>query len=514
MKPDTCAGPVRTRSRRMVPGTPRAVLRAAVDGEDVRGDDVAAAARVARCPLRVREAWEAVAAGDATIRADARRMLREWLNPPPSSRVVDIDHALARALERAEQCGTTFRVFSEAGVGMHAIPAPCRARVCVTCQRRALRAVLDRWRPLFAAPVRTGYVASFVTLTNARTVDGPEAVGKFLRALGRFVYAMREGVPRFGIAPRSWVAGVRAFELVPREDGGFSHAHLLVIRRAWVPFGKALANMPADPRPEDLGTRALLRSLGLGEVMRYDDVTTDRDGEGATAVESYMGKVESYMGKVEKGNGEGAARTWAGRSDLQRAMRGARLVEAFGDARGLLGGPDETSRTRDGVPCAPWVLEGTYDPADHATWSVLPDGIAVDDGPEVTVDRRTYYRQDTLETWREWCDVDALVAGMRLDGRAPSPHAVKGANQHHGVAKRPEGRTPQEAVAQARGVERPRGAGDDDGKASTAEATVLHPNTASARARSDRSRASSVSARRNAARVSASSDLRKSPSLM
>ena len=418
MKPDTCTGPVRTRSRRMVPGTPRAVLRAAAEGEEVQADDVAAAARVARCPLRVREAWDAVAAGDATIRADARRMLGQWLNPPPSSRIVDIDHALARALDRAEQCGTTYRVFSETGVGLHAVPAPCRARVCVTCQRRALRAVLDRWRPLFAAPVRAGYVASFVTVTSTRTVDGPDGVGRFLKALGRFVYAMREGVPRFGIAPRSWVAGVRAFELVPREDGGFSHAHLLVIRRAWVPFGKAVANMPANPLPEDLGTRALLRSLGLGEVVRYDDITTDRDGEGATAVESYMGKVESYMGKVEKG--DGAPRTWAGRSDLQRAMRGARLVEAFGDARGLLGGPDETSRTRDGAPCAPWVLEGTYDPADPDTWSVLPDGVAVEDGPEVTLDRRTYYRQDTLDTWRAWCDVDALVAGMRLDGRPPN----------------------------------------------------------------------------------------------
>ena len=101
-------------------------------------------------------------------------------------------------------------------------------------------------------------------------------------------------------------------------------------------------------------------------------------------------------------------------------MRGARLVEAFGDARGLLGGPDETTRTRDGEPCEPWTLEGTYDPADPDTWGILPDGIGVVDGPEVTIDRRTYYRRDTLDTWRGWCDVDALVAGMRLDGRSPN----------------------------------------------------------------------------------------------
>ena len=310
-------------------------------------------------------------------------------------------------------------------------------------------------------------------------------------------------MPRYGIAPRSWVAGVRAFELVPREDGGFSHAHLLVIRRAWVPFGKALANMPQEPRPEDLGTRALLRSLGLGEVMRYDDVTTDRDGEGATAVEAYMGKVEAYMGKLEKGDDTSSRRTWAGRSDLQRAMRGARLVEAFGDARGLLGGPDETSRTRDGVPCAPWVLEGTYDPADPLTWSVLPDGVAVEDGPEVTIDRRTYYRQDTLDTWREWCDVDALVAGMRLDGRPAPPNAVKGGDKLHRVAERAEGRTPPEA--KTRGVPAPRSAGDDDGKATTTKTAAGHPSTARARASSDRRREISVSARRKARRVSASS---------
>lgn len=457
----TCTGPTRTRSRRMVPSTPRAVLKAAAEGLDVAAADVAAAARVARCPSRVRDAWEAVAAGDETMAGAARRELSSWLKPEPSRRIVDVDHALARALERAEACGKVYRVFSETGVGLHAVPAPCRARVCVTCQRRALRAVLDRWRPLFAAPVRSGFVVSFVTLTNARTVDGPEAVGRFLKALGRFQYAMREGVPRFGIEPRSWVAGVRALELVPRADGGFSHAHLLVVRRAFVPYGKAACNLPADPAPADLGTRALLRSLGLGEVMRYDDVTTDRDGDGATAVESYMGKVESYMGKVEKG--DGASRTWDGRSDLQRAMRGARLVEAFGDARGLLGGPDETTRTRDGEACAPWVLEGVYDPADPDTWSVLPDGMAVEDGPEVTMDRRTYYRRDTLDTWRAWCDVDALVAGMRLDGRPPPPDAVEGAHKRNRVPERAKRGTPSGGKPEARGMKRPRRAGNDHG---------------------------------------------------
>jgi len=507
MTAGTCAGPTRTRSRRMVSGTPRAVLRAGAQGLGVDAGDVAAAARVARCPRRVVDAWEAVANGEEALRNAARRELAAWLDPAPSTRLVDVDHALARALARAEQCGETFRVFSEAGVGLHAVPAPCKARVCASCQRRALRAVLDRWRPLFAAPVRPGYVVSFVTLTSTRTVDGPEAVARFTRALGRFVYAMREGVPRFGIEPRSWVAGVRAFELVPRVDGGFGHAHLLVVRRAFVPFGKASANLPPNPSPSDLGTRALLRSLGLGEVMRYDDVTTDRDGEGATAVESYMGKVESYMGKVEKG--DGTARTWSGRSDLQRAMRGVRLVEAFGDARGLLGGPDATTRTRNGEPCAPWTLEGTYDPADPDTWHVLPGGVAVDDGPEVTVDRRTYYRADTLDTWREWCDVDALVAGMRLDGRAP-PHPVEGADKRHGLAERAKRGTPPKA--DARRVPAPRRPGNDDGETPGTETAAGHVSTPSARCSSARKREHCASTMRRDHRRSACEVCKRSTS--
>lgn len=416
--PTERSGPTHKRARAVVPGTPRAVMRRATGPGVTVGDvpDVAAAARVARCPRRVLDAWrEFEAAGDEAHLVAAQRETLSWLNPTRTGRRVDVDHALAKARARADVCGDLVRVFHEEGRGLHAIPERCKARVCAACQRRALRRTLDRWRPLFAVPVLPGYVVSFVTVTSTRNVETAADLSKYLRALGRLVYAMREGVPRFGISPRSWVAGVRALELVPREAGGFSHAHLLVVRRAFIPYGKAATNLPAAPAPGDLGMRALLRSLGMGEVMRVDDVTTEHDGEGATAVEAYMGKVEKYMGKVEKGlDGEEVRYTWDGRDDLQRATRGARLVEAFGDARGLLGGPDEVERTRDGEACAPWTLRGVYDPADPDTWDALPGGVAVEDGPEVTVTRRTYYRADTLDAWRTWADVDALTRGLRM----------------------------------------------------------------------------------------------------
>jgi len=416
--PTEWTGPTHKRSRRMVPGTPRAVLRRST-GEGVTVADVAdvlAAGRVARCPRRVLDAWSFYGStGEADALAAAQAETAGWLSPPRSGKRVDVDLSLAKARARADVCGDLVRVFHEAGHGFHAIPERCKARVCFACQRRALRRTLDRWRPLFAVPVLPGYVVSFVTVTSTRTVETAVDLGRYMKALGRLVYAMREGVPRFGIPPRSWVAGVRMLELVPRASGGFSHAHLLVVRRAFYPFGKASANLPANPTPEELGMRALLRSLGMGEVCRVDDVTTEHEGEGATRVEAYMGKVEKYMGKVEKGEaGEDVHYTWAGRDDLQRATRGARLVEAFGDARGLLGGPDEVERTRDGEACGAWELRGVYNPADPDTWGALPGGVAVEDGPEVTVTRRTYYRADTLDGWRSWADVDALTRGLGM----------------------------------------------------------------------------------------------------
>lgn len=428
MRPTERKGPAHARRRSMVPGAPRSVLRRATgDGVTVADvADVRAAARVARCPKRIVEAWERYEASGTALELEAaQRSTAAWLRPDRVGRPVDVEHALAKARARAEQCGQVLRVFREEGHGLHAIPEACKARVCAACQRRALRRTLDRWRPLFAAPVRPGFVVSFVTVTSTATVSDAAGVSKYVRALGRLVYAMREGVPRFGIAPRSWVAGVRALEIVPRQDGGFSHAHLLVVRRQFVPFGKATANLPPNPTPNDLGFRALLRSLGMGEVCRVDDVTAADEGEGATRVERYMSKVERYMGKVE--GDTGAALTWAGREDLQRATRGTRLVEAFGDARGLLGGPDEVTRTRDGQACGAWTLAGIYDPDDPETWHTLPGGVAMDDGEEVTVTRRTYYRADTLEAWDEWADVSALTRGLRM---------VEGAQGADEVSKR------------------------------------------------------------------------------
>jgi hypothetical protein len=161
--------------------------------------------------------------------------------------------------------------------------------------------------------------------------------------------------------------------------------------------------------------RACARAAGLGEVLDVQDVTTEADADGATAVETYMAKVEAYMAKVEGKTAKGKAPgTWEGRDDLQRAMRGRRLVEGFGDARGLFGGPDEVRRVRAGVPCGEWALVGTYDPADPDTWGVLPTGAAMLDGADLTITRRTTYRTDTLERWRAWCDVDRLRERMRI----------------------------------------------------------------------------------------------------
>lgn len=400
-----------------VPGSPRRVLRAALladlDATALRA--VQGAARVARCPSRVLEPLEA---GDV---AAARTELRRWLRG--SERTdgrLDVDAALWRASERARRCASTYRVYREAGHGLHAVEHRCRARVCQACARRAMRAALGRWRPLFAVPVNQGHTLSFVTLTPASGVaeDGA-AVRKFLRSVAKFADMLRRGRPSWGIAPRSWVAGVRALELVPRKVGGFSHAHLVVVRKSYVPFGLHLAKLQDKLRTnesavtfKDYGMRAAARAAGLGEVIDVKDVTTEHEGEGACAVEAYMGKVEAYMGKVD-GKAEERA-SWDGRSDLQRALRGVRLVEGFGDARGLFGGPDQVTRVRAGVECAPWSLVGSYDPEDPETWDTLPDGSAVVDGPELVVTRRTTYRADTLERWRAWCDVDALRARMRI----------------------------------------------------------------------------------------------------
>ena len=200
-KDDDDLRPSFERERIEVPGSPRAVLRAALDAGDLSPVEVAAvagAARVAKCPARVRDPLR-----EGRLDA-ARNELRTWLKPPAARSRLDVEVALWRARDRAAKCATTYRVYAEAGHGLHAVEHRCRARVCVTCARRAMRAALSRWRVLFAAPVRTGYVASFVTLTPPVAVaETGDDVRKLLRAVARFADMLRRGRPSWGIPARS-----------------------------------------------------------------------------------------------------------------------------------------------------------------------------------------------------------------------------------------------------------------------------------------------------------------------
>ena len=467
------SGPVYRRSRPEVPGSPRAVLRAVVDGVARPTDalHIAGAAKVAGCSARTVARWlelheHVTRAGEVPTPEDAGAQVQLWLSlvddlraflaPSEGEGLTEEERIAAaeKALQRAERCGCTAAVFRETdAAGRLFIAAPrCDTRACLVCQRRRLRRVVSRWAPLLRAPLVGGHHLAFVTVGSLAPVTDRAALGHYTRALGTLVKLMRRGRQSYGIEPGSWRAGTRALELVPRPEGGYSHAHLLVVRADYIPYGLHWTHLhraacpvvtewsrrgggapppdrwpcpscAADPAPHQLGMRALLRSLGLGEVFRDDTVGK---GEEDTAA-AYTEKIERYIRKVEGGEGTSgaaadlAALTWEGRRDLQVMMRGARLMEGWGDARGLLGGPDVLRRTRGGVLCAPLARVGLYDPSDEATWDRVPEGwrglypeeirglVAGDGaGDEPDVDRVTYYRTDTLETWRPWCDVDTL----------------------------------------------------------------------------------------------------------
>lgn len=428
--PPERTGPTFARRRSEVPGSPRALLREAMGAvPDPRVARLAAeAAEVAKVPA-VRDAWTAAEDGTAEAWMAAADATRRWLRPPPPESKMDLEVALRKAMMRSQQCGTCQRVYEEDGTQRVYLAAMrCRARCCLDCLRKALKATTNRWAPLFAAPVRPGWRASFVTVGNRQPVRDRGELGRYVRKLGDLLRYMREGLPSCGIAPRSWVAGLRALEVVPRAAGGFAHAHLLVICRDFWPYGlheEELRKL-AHPTTKDRGFRALLRQLGIGEVFRDDKI----EPGGADPCANYMAKIERYISKVERaddptatsGADDLAAMPWDGREDLQRAMRGARLLESWGDARGLLGGPDRMHRARNGTDCGRLVLRGIYDPADEATWGTLVQrdpttgeryyGVADEDGPETTITRETSYTTDTLESWREWCDVDTLRAKL------------------------------------------------------------------------------------------------------
>lgn len=474
------------RERRELPGSPRSLLREAARAEAAPewGDRVALVATWAGAPARVRDAFARAAERanaddvDAAFVAwsAAAELALDWLrgsDGPATER--DLDAALERAVSAAERCGRCGRWWgmeNERGeTAARLVVDRCNTRACLACTRGRLRKVADRWAPLFAAPVRDGYRVSFVTVGSLGTIADRADVYGYLRRVGRLVGYMREGAPAFGIQPGAWVAGLRALELMPRASGGWSHVHLTVVRAGFYAYGRHLlpglksgeralhrpecelvakgraegwrvdddrwnawpcSGCGAAPSPADLGFRGLLRHLGMGEVFKDDRVT--QGGDGARAVAAYVAKLERYISKVcdgeaaEPGAESGAAvagrLTWGGRRDILAAMRGARLLQPFGDALGLLAGPDETRLYEHGARIRVVAREPrVYDPTDERTVDVLgvwrdyagsPVGeIPASDRPDDRkVERVTRYRGDTLQKWARWCDTDALRSGM------------------------------------------------------------------------------------------------------
>ena len=433
------------RHRRELPGSARAKLREAMEAppEVGAGRAVAACAGWAGAPRRVVDAWAAVdeLGGNPEVPwAMAADETRRWLRPPESdAEPADVELRLTRAVEAAERCGRCGRWWGvEVGEGStlerRLLAERCNTRACLSCTRARLGKVVDRWAPLYAAPVRPGYRLSFVTIGSVGRITTKADVMGYLRRIGRVCRVMREGSPKYGIPARSWVGGLRALEVMPRPDGGWSHVHLAVVRADFYPYGLHAGKLPAAPTPEQLGFRGMLRDVGCGEVFRDDRVTTATDpNDPVGPLGKYMKKLERYMKKVcPEGEGDGpesaasvaGALTWQGRRDVLAAVRGVRLLQPFGDCLGLLGGPDRVRLFEEGKRVKLAVREAElYDPTDRETFPVLGEwegygGTVVEDMPPAArpdgrrVERSTYYRGDVLESWRPWCDVDRLRAGM------------------------------------------------------------------------------------------------------
>lgn len=425
------------------------MLRAEVEGGYLRGDPDRgrAAALLSGAPSYVVDAWDEWAAlrsgacpwGDVAAEVDAAARACEWsadwLRPPGAGpgRQLDIREALDRAEGRMDRCGEVGAVSREGRHGhVYLSPRRCRARACIPCARRAMRRAFERFTPLFATAPRAGWAARFVTVGSADAVHTSADLRGYLRRVGRLVKVMREGSPARCIPARSWVGGLRALELLPRAEGGYAHVHLYVIRSATrYAYGYSTKRLEEHPELLNVGVRRVLRDLGLsggmvgpGEVWREEVV---RDG--ADKVASYMAKVASYMAKVAPDDADATASGWA-RRDIQETLRGARLVQGFGDAYRCFAGPDRTERSRDGRAAPRLRQLGRYDPrwgnapltdTDADAWEQLAEAggtVAADlapdfEAPEVTVRRVTRYRTDTLDGWREWSDIDAVRAGWR-----------------------------------------------------------------------------------------------------
>lgn len=363
------------------------------------------------------------AANEAEAAGRACELAAYWLRGEvASSRQLDIGEALRKAGERMDRCGEVGAVYREGRTGpVYVAPRRCKARACLPCARRAMRRAMARWAALFAVRPRDGWQDRFVTIGSATHVRTDADVRRYLRRVGDVCRVMREGSPRRDIPPGSWVAGLRALEVLPRAEGGYGHVHLYVVRSAaFYPYGYARATLADRPELADTGVRRVLRDFGLtGEVWREEPVAA-----GADAVSRYMAKVASYMAKVQ-GEGDAVAEGWA-REDIQRALRGARLLQPFGEAWGAFAGPDRTERAYQGRKAPALRKLGTYDPregddretdTDADAWDQLAPyagtvaadiagAFDTDDGPDII--RATRYRADTLARWGRWAHVGEL----------------------------------------------------------------------------------------------------------
>lgn len=433
-----------------------------------------------------REEGSAVAVDEAegyALAETAARLRPVKTEPIPRS----WERALRQSQHRAEECGTCGAVVVDVPSGtVWDVPWRCNTRWCLACLRASLRRTVSRWWALFVADIAEGYTLEMFTVGAWGYAHNAVDTGEYLRRLGRLCRMMRRGVVGCAIPPRSWTAGLRTVECVPKGPGSwYVHAHVIVARRAFYPYGLSLRRLAERYRPDapltdaeeravavayghraartlaeeeaaasvralvelaepsDLGMRECLRRCGVGEVGRHDILSTAGDADKAAA---YLQKVQRYMEKVER-DGEGkssaggdevpAGLAWSGRYDIQRALRGRRLVQPFGDLRGALVAPERTELRYQGYGMELRTL-GSWDYSD--AHSYLTGGRLVDEAPsdlppgegtgarrlvdeaEVLRIRRTWYARDVVDTWASWCDVGALVE--RMDA-APEPIPIR-----------------------------------------------------------------------------------------
>jgi len=301
----------------------------------------------------------------------------------------------------------------------------CRRRVCLPCARANLRASMSRYTTLFQVPLLPGFMREMFTVGNERTCMSRVDIQDYTRRIGLLCRAMRRGDPRYGIEPHSWAAGLRAIEVVPQGMGLFAHCHIMVVRSGFYPYGLSedrLKELGRDPTPQELGVRALMRHLGIGEVGQHELLD---DTELAT---SYMAKVAKYTTKAG-GEGTWTPETWAD-PRVQLSIRAQRLLQPFGDALGLTAGPPRRTWYRDGQEIERLTAVVVAHEDDTRWDRVFTDDLSIADvqAPDACTTWHAV-RTDTLDQWRTWADVDALPL---LTGSGPMlPARITGMRQKH-----------------------------------------------------------------------------------